>query len=136
MTHPRARHDEIERETRRQRVANLLIAGTRDQSVIALRCGVDRSTISRDIKEIEARWRQQAAADIAAMKGQDAERIDWLIRSVWPAAESGDLAAVDRVIDLLKRRAAMFGYDAPDRIDVTGNSTSKIELVGVDAESI
>jgi hypothetical protein len=117
MTHPRAKHAEIEREERRRKVAGILLSGVTDQSAIAKQFNVDRSTISRDIKIIEERWRADAAADIATAKGQDLQRIERLIAALWPAATKGQWLAVDRITALLSRKAAMLGYDAPKRVE-------------------
>jgi hypothetical protein len=121
MTHPRAKHAEIEREERRRKVAGILLSGVTDQSVIAKQFGVDRTTIGRDIKAIEEAWRDQAAADIATAKGQDLQRIERLIAALWGDAINGKWLAVDRITALLSRKAAMLGYDAPTKSEQTIN---------------
>jgi IS30 family transposase len=120
VTHPLARQDEIQREARRVRVAALLLAGVRDQSKIAEQLDVNQSTISRDIKAIEARWAESAVQDIAAAKGQDIERIERLISALWSDALKGKWLATDRVLALMQHRAKLLGLEAPERIDLSG----------------
>lgn len=117
MTHPRAKQQEIEREDRRRKVAAILLSGVTDQVQIAKQLGVSQPTIHRDVKAIEERWRDQAAADIAAAKGQDLQRIERLIAALWGDAIAGKWLAVDRITALLSRKAAMLGYDAPKRVE-------------------
>ena len=117
MTHPRAKQAEIEREDRRRKVAAILLSGVTDQVQIAKQLGVSQPTIHRDVKAIEERWREQAAADIAAAKGQDLQRIERLIAALWPDAINGKWLAVDRITALLSRKAAMLGYDAPKKVE-------------------
>jgi len=68
------------------------------------------------------------------------DRIDALLKALWPAAEAGDLATVDRVQRLMERRAKMLGLDAPeiraqlqiqahDRIDLSKLSTDEIRTL-------
>jgi hypothetical protein len=126
MTHPRARQAEVEREARRVLVARLLLSGVSDQSAIAKQANVDRSTISRDIKAIEAQWRAEAVADVAAAKGQDLARIERMIAGLWTQAIAGHLGAIDKTVKLLERKARMLGYDAPEKMQVGGDSAAPL----------
>lgn len=119
MTHPRARQAEIDREARRRQVAALLLAGVSDQSRIADQLGVDRSTISRDIKQIEARWQAEAVQDIATAKGHDLERTERLIQALWQDAIKGKWLATDRVLSLMQHRAKLLGLEAPQKREET-----------------
>src|SRR5262249_14616833 len=57
------------------------------QSELARRLGVDRSTVSRDLKVLNARWKESAVRDLDAAKGQELERIDRLEREYFEAWE-------------------------------------------------
>ena len=113
MTHPNARHKEIERDARRAKVAKLLLGGVTNQTDIAEQLGVDQSTISRDIKVIEAEWQTRAAEDIAKAKGKDLARVERLIQALWPEAIKGKWLATDRVLALMQHRAKLLGLEAP-----------------------
>ena len=136
MTHPRRRGKEVEIEARRARVASLLLAGVSDQSKIAEQVGVDRTTISRDIKQIEQRWQLAAVQDIAAAKGKDLERIERLIAALWEDARKGKWLATDRVLALMQHRAKLLGLEAPAKQDISMDAGVRIEVVGVADEDM
>ena len=119
MTHPHDRQKELDAVARRATVAGLMLSGVRGQKQIAAAVGVDQSTISRDIKAIEADWKKQAVVDLDEAKTIDLRRIDEAIRAVMPQVRKGHLSAVDRMVALLKRRADIFGYDSPKRTENT-----------------
>jgi DeoR/GlpR family transcriptional regulator of sugar metabolism len=109
-----------EQEQRRRTVAALRLAGVNDQSAIARQLNVSQPTISRDFAAINEQWRKESAADIAELKGRQAERIEEMIKGLWKEARNGKWLAVDRVVTLLKREAELFGLDAPKRTELTG----------------
>ena len=127
MTHPLRRAKQVEIEARRARVASLLLAGVSDQSKIAEQVGVDRSTISRDIKAIEAEWQASAVQDIAAAKGKDLERTERLIAALWNDARNGKWLATDRVLNLMQHRAKLLGLNAPEKRE----DTHRIEVAHI-----
>ena len=60
-------------------------------------------------------------------KNIQAERIEDMIRAVYPKALKGDTAAVDRVLRCMEREAALKGLDAPKKLaetDTQGNDLS------------
>lgn len=135
-TIPQHRHTEIERDARRRRVTAILLSGVANQTVIAAELGVNQGTISRDIRAIEAEWRQQSIADLAEARGQDLQRLDRLLAGIWDQARKGHLGAIDRVVKVLERRAKILGYDAPERMAILGELTATVELVTIDPEDI
>jgi hypothetical protein len=84
---PRSTAEELSIESRRCQVAALFLRGTKRQSELALRLGVNRSTISRDLKALNARWKEAAVRDLDAAKGQELERLDQLEAEYWQAWE-------------------------------------------------
>jgi len=105
-------------------VAAILLAGITDQTAIANEVGVDRSTISRDIKAIEAEWRIRAADDIDEAKGKDLQRTERLIQALWGDAIKGKWLATDRVLSLMQHRAKLLGLEAPQKRE----ETQRIEI--------
>lgn len=122
------------------KVAKLRLGGVTEQAVIAAQMGVHPSTISRDFAELDARFREQAAQDIAAAKGLDLARTDAMIAAIWDAATRGNLDAIDRIDKLLGRRAKILGLDAPKRIDATLDIRSEAEQLarenGLDEQEV
>lgn len=132
MTHPNARHKEIERDARRAKVAKLLLGGVTNQADIAAQLDVDQSTISRDIKVIEAEWRERAAEDIAKAKGKDLARAERLIQALWPAAIKGTWLATDRVLALMQHRAKLLGLEAPIKQEHSGPNGGPLQIQSIE----
>lgn len=63
--------------------------------------------------------------DAEQMRIVEAQRIDALQRALWPKALNGDPWAVLRCKELMERRAALFGLDAPKR--------QTVEVISIDA---
>jgi hypothetical protein len=64
--------------------------------------------VTRELARLNAK-RQEAAEAVTRL---ELERLDSLLAAVWGKAEKGDLAAVDRVLSILARRAKLLGLDA------------------------
>lgn len=62
------------------------------------------------------------------------ERLDAMLLGLWPAARKGKEAAVDRVLRIMERRAALLGLDAEKKVNLSGGV--KYEIVGVDVDDI
>lgn len=142
MPHSHRRRQEIERAARRMQVADLLTSGVTDQSRIAGRLGVNQSTVSRDIKIIEAQWHERAAEAIDIAKGKDLDRTERLIEALWPDAITGKWRATDRVIALMQHRARLLGLNAPEkredtqRVEVSIMAQRIAEETGLNAQEI
>jgi hypothetical protein len=83
----RSTAEELAIESRRTQVAGLFLRGVKRQAELAERVGVDRSTVSRDLKVLNARWKEAGVRDLDAAKGQELERIDQLEAEYWDAWE-------------------------------------------------
>ena len=84
---PRSSAEELKIESRRCQLARLVCRQIRTQSELASRLGVDRSTVSRDLKVIKARWKESGVRDFEAAKGEELERIEHLEGEYWEAWE-------------------------------------------------
>jgi AcrR family transcriptional regulator len=124
MVNSRSR-DKLDRQTK---VAEMRLAGFTSQRAIAQRLGVDKATISRDFKELDAKFQEIAAQDIVRAKGLDLERIEALIDAIWAKAENGDTWSIDRIVKLLERKANMLGLDAPKKTEVTGKDGGPMQV--------
>ncbi len=111
-------HTEQQMIERRMRVASMRLAGVRNQRQIADQLGVSPATINRDIKALNAEWRQRAAADVATEKGLDLDRTERLIAALWKSATEGKWLATDRVLALMQHRAKLLGLEAPEKQDI------------------
>lgn len=104
-------------ETRRRKVAALMLAGTVNQNELAAAVGVSRPTIANDIAAIKEIWRQETAHDVGVYKARAILRIQALIAAIWPMAMQGDMKAVGRLVELMAREAKIIGYDSAEKVD-------------------
>jgi len=104
-------------ETRRRKVAALMLAGTVNQTELAAAVGVSRPTIANDITAIKDIWRQETAHDVGVYKARAILRIQALIAAIWPMAMQGDMRAVGRLVELMAREAKIVGYDSAEKVD-------------------
>jgi hypothetical protein len=66
----------------------------------------------------------------------ECERLDAMLRALWPSAISGKWLAVDRCLAIMDRRAKLLGLDAPirTRIDVITNDAFSEAMASLEAE--
>src|SRR5437660_1415747 len=128
---------------RRTLVAGLRLAGIRRREEIRelLATGdppivVSLRTIAYDLTAVERIWREELAETVQAEKALDLARIERMIQALWPDVEKGRLPAIDRLVKLLDRKAAMLGYDAPKVIDITGQIREEARRFGLDADEM
>lgn len=76
---------------------------------------------------------KEEATEVVAL---DLARLDELHRVAWKAAKGGDLAAMDRVLKVMERRAKLLGLDAPTRSEVTGANGGPLAIEDVRARLI
>lgn len=88
-------------------------------------------------KAISAALKGVVAEPVGQLRAMEALRLDELQSAIWPAAMLGDIAAIDRVLSIMKRRAAMMGLDLRpalygdnDGEAIVDPSTIKVEIVG------
>ena len=138
MTNPTRRQKETEIAERRARVTRLYQSGMRDQYRIAEALGVSTATISRDIRALEAQWREEAARDIAAARGEMISRHHDLRKGLATAARAGDVQAVKATLAIDAEDAKLMGLYAPEKRELsTANDTPlKIIIENIGAEVV
>lgn len=67
------------------------------------------------IKAVAKALRASVQEPAAELRTLELERLDSLLRALWPQAIKGNTAAVDRVLKIMDRRAGYLGLDAPAR---------------------
>jgi hypothetical protein len=82
---------------------------------IGERMGVSEQRAHAIVTQELARLNAKRAESAEAVTRLEIERLDALLSAVWPAAEKGDLAAVDRVLSVMHRRARLLGIDLADQ---------------------
>jgi hypothetical protein len=119
-------------EERRQRLAELMVAGVRDRNELARALGVSKRTVYRDLVVIQEEFRERSAELVAQERGVSLLRLERYVRELQP-----DIARADRrvpAIRLLKeieeRRAKLLGLDAPTKTAPTDPS-GELEYSGI-----
>lgn len=88
---------------------------------IAKRVGyANRSGAWKAVMSLLEKRAAESAKDADAVISMELERLDAMLRALWPKVEKGDTAAIDRVIKIQDRRAKYLGLDAPTKTDITG----------------
>src|SRR5437879_3174750 len=112
-----ARSDRRTKVAQRRLQVEQLHKGGGTQQQIAATLGVSIGTVNADLQKIDAAWRETYAEDRDVAKRLDLARLDDMLVSLTNAVRSGDLAAQRVYLGVLERRAAIWGYDAPARVD-------------------
>jgi len=82
----------------------------------------DASTISRDLSELEDRWRERAMAEVSEHKAEQLSELRTARRAAW---RKGDYAEVRRN---LQAEMDLLGTKAPQRQEITGAEGGPIQL--------
>lgn len=130
MPKPRPSRD-LTLAQRRAAVARMILAGVAYRE-IAAHLGVSLATVAADKAAIIADLRDQYAVDVSAQVMLDLARLDGMIaRLEVEIATTNDLPrATTAYVAVLKRRAAILGYDAADRRE------SGLRLIPQDVEAV
>src|SRR5262245_39291828 len=76
------------------------------------RMGVTEQRAHKMVTQELARLNGKRAESAEAVTRLEIERLDALMAAVWEKAEGGELAAIDRVLSIMARRAKLLGIDA------------------------
>lgn len=93
--------------------------------------------VSEDITRALKERKALEGASAADLRELEAVRLDKLTFIAYRQAAAGDLAAMDRVLRIMERRAKLLGLDAPTRIDAKvtdADLESEIERLLADLE--
>lgn len=121
---------QAEIEQRRKTVAANLTGGLNYRDM-ATALGVSLGTVSKDVKIILARWRNEQVTAVDDWAQLEVRRLDRVLNGIWDKAIAGDLSAVDRVIKVMERRAKLLGLDKPERQEVSGLNGGPIETLEI-----
>jgi hypothetical protein len=81
--------------------------------------------VRKDLANALATLAREPAEEIRTI---ELARLDGLMVTLWPAARRGDLAAVDRILKVMERRAKLLGLDAPARHEVVTFDAIEAEI--------
>lgn len=110
-----------QREARRAKVAELLLAGVSGNRIAQMLGTTSRKTIRADIDALLARWAEdQKPEDRDRWRAHELAKLAEMEPAILREAKKGSVAFVDRELRLMERRAKLLGLDAPARQEVTG----------------
>jgi hypothetical protein len=113
---------------RRQLVVDLVCQGKNTKQVAEI-LGVNQSTAWRELNRGLAELAERTLVDCEKIRSVMVNQIDALIDTYQPLALAGDVAALDRWLKLLTRKAQMLGVDAPTKqqIEVTDLTVNLVD---------
>ena len=123
----------ISRGREREEEALKLRLGGLTYRVIGERMGISESGAYKAVIRALKRLNERIAEKAEEVRRMELERLDKMLRGLWPAALRGHQGAIDRVLRIMQRRAMYLGLDAPKALDVTtGGEPLVLQVKGFD----
>lgn len=121
-------------DTRRKSMMELRIAGY-SLRAIAAELGCAMSTVTDGIERELAELTREPAERLRTV---EVERMDEMLKALWPRIQSGDTASVDSGLRVMARRAKLLGLDAPVQVSADmrhggGERPIKVEVTEAQA---
>lgn len=101
---------------RRASALKLKIAGATYDAIARTLGYAHRGNAQRDVMAALAAITKEPAEQL---KQLELERCDEMLLAIWPKVRRADLAAIDRALRIMERRAKYEGLDAPTRQTIT-----------------
>ena len=80
--------------------------------------GWDERQAAQDVKRELERQRKENSEKANEIFEMELARLDRLLVSIWEKATDGNVAAIDRCLRIMERRARFLGLDAPDKHNI------------------
>jgi hypothetical protein len=119
----------VQRTDRQVRAVELRIASYSYRE-IAAEMGIDVKTahdlVSSSLRDSVER-RNERSDELRVI---EVERLDGMLRRLYPLATAAypDMAAVDRVLRISKRRCEIMGLDAPESVELSGKDGGPVQI--------
>lgn len=127
MKKQRASAKLIAQREKEQRALELRKAGlTYDE--IAKSLEMSKNGVWKAVNRVLEDVADEAKKEATGLRALEALRLDDLQKSLWARARKGDLAAMDRIIRVLERRAKLLGLDAPVKAALTDPEGAPVPL--------
>lgn len=110
---------QLELLERQAKVVELVRAGY-SQRQVAARLSISQAQVRRDVAAIRKEITQFAAQTLEAFRAMEIDRLEQMQQSIFPRAVDGDLKAIDAMLRIMQRRAALLGLDASVRTVTPG----------------
>lgn len=119
----------------RQRAVRALDLRTSGMTYAALAAELGYSDESGPRKAVDRLLSRVEHEGVSEMRQLEGQRLDAMQRAIWPQASGGDIDAIKAALNIMGRRAKLFGLDAPQRMQV-GSEVSDVEFAESMAELI
>jgi DNA-binding CsgD family transcriptional regulator len=107
----------LEREERREKVAELLMAGHTYRQ-IAKTLFVSVGTVQKDVDTILEELKAKTTSVAHRYRDLELRRLDRLQSGFWIKAITGEETAATVILRIMERRAKLLGLDSPSKIDL------------------
>lgn len=109
-----------EERVRAQKALDLRLAGLTYRDIAESLEYADESGARKAVDRLLRKVEHEGVADLRQVEGQ---RLDKMQRAVWVNAVSGNLDAIKAVLQIMDRRAKLFGLNAPVALHVSEEMT-------------
>lgn len=121
----------IERERRIADILALRVAGNSLQAIgDAQDPPVTAQAVHKTLKRAIERMCSEAVEEARRI---EALRLDEALAAIYPGVSAGDLVAIDRMLDLMRRRSRLLGLDTPIRwVPGAGDEFTPTQVAGIE----
>lgn len=78
--------------------------------------GYDSRYAYKDVIGVLKVLSTEVAENASEVRRLEVSRLDFMLNALWPKIEAGQTGAIGKGLDIMKRRASLFGLDAPTKI--------------------
>lgn len=96
--------------------------------------GITASGAWRLVQRAYRRAQKQNDSEVEFQRKLDLERCDVAISALWPNVLAGKYGAIERLMQVLERRAKLLGLDAPVKVDIEHRIRAIAAEAGLDPE--
>lgn len=121
----------VEARDRQARALELRLTGMPYEDIAKALGYADRATAYRACTAVLDRHEAESVDQMRTIEGAKLDKLDKIL---WPLAEQGDLAAIDRIVKVMQRRANLYGIDLAGRVDIVAGG--EVDLDGAVARII
>lgn len=133
MSRPKSEPARMTAAERRRKAVELRKAGA-SLKTIAGELGVTFQAVSKMIHKELAELAAATEKDAETLRQIEVERLDAMLLGLWNRARHGHEGAVDRVLRIMQRRAALLGLDAPTKSETLNINPEELDDRDLEAE--
>lgn len=122
--------DEVEVQLRREKVLDFILGGATVRE-IAKELEISPATVTRDKQATMRQLQADTKATAEEWRALEQARLNTLLMGVWPAAAAGGTFHVPLALKIMERMAKLWGYDSPERLQLSGPDGEPIQLQAV-----